>query len=355
MTTQVFTQTMILKNNHALGIGGWIKNMLILLVALQITQAAHAQNRNRAQKKARAWQLLKKYDPNGYQIVKAYYDTPASFRVGKTSVSLGGNIDFVVFLHGSSDADIAKDLNTVVHEVCHLYTQRLAYKKLKESPHLYNRNKRYSLFFIDTKQAVLVTQTKTFPSKEIAQIIPKELRTFRFATYVSPSQKSQGTQLEGVYGLLDELNAYYQGLKNSLNLYEYYTKETKQAPSDWFNFFTELDATYYAYTEFKFYILKYMIWAKKRHPMVYRSILNNQPFREAYNAIDQGFAQAIEDYFTLRKKILEQLKKKGHKVRETDRYTFINNRGRGNFRKPYNLLKTELAKPEYQQMMRVLK
>jgi hypothetical protein len=89
--------------------------------------------------------------------------------------------------------------------------------------------------------------------------------------------------------------------------------------------------------------------------MVYKSILNNQPFREAYNAIDQGFAKAIEDYFTLRKNILRQLKKKGHKVRETDRYTFINNRGRGNFRQPYNLLKTELAKPEYQQIMRVLK
>lgn len=346
----------MLKNAHAIGIGGWIKKILTLLVVLQTTaHVVHAQNRNRAQKKARAWQLLKKYDPNGYQIVKAYYDTPASFRVGKTSVSLGGNIDFVVFLHGSSDADIAKDLNTVVHEICHLYTQRLAYQKLKETPHLYNRNKRYSLFFINANKSILVTQTKTFPSKEIAQIVPKKLRTFRFATYVSPSQKSQGTQLEGVYGLLDELNAYYQGLKNSLNLHEYYTKETKQTPTDWFNFFTELDATYYAYTEFKFYILKYMIWAKKRHPMIYRGVLNNQSFKQAYNAIDQGFYKAIEDYFALRKKILEQLKKTGHKVRETDRYTFINNRGRGNFKKPYNLLKTELAKPEYQQMMQVLK
>lgn len=346
---------MMLENHRTLGLKRWIINVLVLLLFLQTTHRVFAQNRNRDQIKARAWQLLKQYDPSGYAIVKAYYDTPASFRVGKTSVSLGGNIDFVVFLHGASDADIAKDLNTVVHEICHLYTQRLAYKSLQNTPHLYDRKKHYSLFFINPKQSILVTQTKVFPSKEIAQIIPKELRTFRFSTYVSPSQKSQGTQVEGIYGLLDELNAYYQGLKNSMNLYDYYVKETKQTPTDWFNFFAEIDATYYAYTEFKFYILKYLQWAQKNHPSVYRDIVNNKSFKAAYKAIDQGFGESIAQYFALRKKILEQLKNKGHQVRETDRYTFIDNRGRGNFKQPYNLLKTELAKPEYQRVMRVLK
>ncbi|WP_045114946.1 hypothetical protein [Microscilla marina] len=345
----------LLKNDRNPYIMGWLKSVLILLCTIQITSTAYAQSRNRAQIKARAWQLLKKYDPNGYAIVKAYYDTPASFRIGKTSVSLGSNIDFVAFMNGATDADIAKDLNTVVHEICHLYTQRLAYQTLRKTPHLYNRNKHYSLFFIHTQQSILVTQTQTFPSKEIAQIVPKDLQTFRFATYISPSQKSQGTQLEGVYGLLDELNAYYQGAKNSMNLYNYYIKETKQTPADWFNFFAELDATYYAYLEFKFYILKYMIWAKKRHQLVYMGILGNRSFKKAYNAIDKGFGELIEQYFALRKKILNQLKEKGHKVRETERYTFIDNRGRGNFRKPYQLLKTELAKPAYQQVMRLLK
>lgn len=335
---------------------GLLERLIIVIVALSMqVMSGHAQNRNRAQIKARAWQLLKKYDPNGYAIVKAYYDTPASFRVGRTSVSLGSNIDFIAFMNGATDADIANDLNTVVHEVCHLYTQRLAYKTLQKTPAMYNRKKHYSLFFIDQKKAVLVTQTKTFPSKEIARIVPKELQTFRFATYISPSQTSQGTQVEGVYGLLDELNAYYQGTKNSMNLYNYYVKETKQTPADWFNFFSEIDATYYAYLEFKFYILKYMIWAQKHHRAVYMGILANKNFKEAYNAIDSGFGKLIEQYFALKKKILTELKEKGHKVRETERYTFIDNRGRGNFLKPYKLLKAEIVKPEYQQMIKILK
>lgn len=327
---------------------------MILALTLQ-TMGTCAQSRNRAQVKARAWQLLKKYDPNGYMIVKGYYDTPASFRVGKTSINLGSNIDFIAFMGGSTDADIANDLNTVVHEVCHLYTQRLAYKTLQKTPTLYNRKKHYSLFFINEKKSILVTQTQTFPSREISKAIPEKLRTFRFKTYIFPSQTSQGTQIEGIYGLLDEMNAYFQGTKTSMNLYKYYINETKQKPSDWFNFFSEIDANYYAYLEFKFYILKYMIWARKHHPYIYQGILANRNFRKAYNAVDEGFGQLITKYFTLKQKILDQLKEKGHKVRQTERYTFIDNRGRGNFLKPYKLLKAELAKPAYQLIMKALK
>lgn len=334
-----------------------LKKLIInlVLVFMLVMQVAFAQHRSRAQIKARAWQLLKKYDPNGYQIVTNYYNTPASFRVGKTSVSLGSNIDFVAFLNGTTDADIANDLNTVVHEVCHLYTQRLAYKLLQKTPALYNRNKRYSLFFINEKDSILVVQTKTFPSREIAAIIPEKLRTLRFKNYVYPSQPNQGTQVEGIYGLLDELNAYYQGTKTSMNLYQYYIKETKQAPADWFNFFSEIDATYFAYLEFKLYILKYLIWGRKKHPYIYRGIMANHNFRRAYNTIDQGFGALINDYFKLKEKILMQLKEKGHKVRQTERFTFIDNRGRGNFLQPYNLLKKELTKPVYTQMLKLLK
>ena len=314
-----------------------------------------AQHRSRAQIKARAWQLLKQYDPNGYKIVTSYYNTPASFRVAGRSINLGGDVDFIAFMNGATDADIANDLNTVVHEMCHLYTHRLAYKALRANSALYNSRKRYSLFYINEKDSILVTQTKTFPSKEIAQVIPEKLRTLRFKNYIYPSQPNQGTQIEGVYGLLDELNAYYQGTKTSMNLYQYYVKETKQTPADWFNFFAEIDATYFAYLEFKFYILKYMIWGQKKHPYIFQGIMANRNFRKAYNTIDMGFGALIDKYFKLKAQILEKLKKKGHKVRQTERYTFIDNRGRGNFLQPYNLLKSELSKPAYQQMMKLLK
>jgi len=331
------------------------KLIVQLVLALSVMSGGFAQHRSRTQIKARAWQLLKKYDPNGYNIVTNYYNTPASFRVAGRSINLGSDVDFIAFMNGATDADIAKDLNTVVHEVCHLYTQRLAYKFLQKNPALYNPRKRYSLFYINEKDSILVTQTKTFPSREIAQIVPEKLRTLRFKNYVYPSQPNQGTQLEGVYGLLDELNAYYQGTKNSMNLYQYYVKETKQTPADWFNFFAEIDATYFSYLEFKFYILKYMIWGQKKHPYIFQGIMANRNFRKAYNAIDVGFEALIDQYFKLKAQILEKLKQKGHKVRQTERYTFIDNRGRGNFLQPYKLLKAELSKPTYLQMMRLLK
>jgi hypothetical protein len=61
-------------------------------------------------------------------------------------------------------------------------------------------------------------KTKTFPSREIIPSIPENLRTFRFSDYVETTNEIQSTQNEGIYGLLDEFNSYYQGTKASFDL-----------------------------------------------------------------------------------------------------------------------------------------
>jgi len=287
---------------------------------------------------------LSNYSSDGYFILDEFYKSPINY--GGQSQS--GNDDFTTWIDGQSEHDIVKSLNTVVHEMDHGFTGRVYLKILKEAK-LPIEDEGYSAFYLGNQETRLVKHTDVFASKEINSVFPRNLITSRYETYIYPSEPVMGTQQDGVYGLLDEWNAYYNGTKTSYDLYRYY-KERRDDASGWAEFFTDYYGTYYAYLEFKSYILVYMIHAKKNYPQFYQGFMNNRDLLYSIRKTDEIWRSMILSFKGLKTKIITDLNVKGMDVEEKDGFIFINGTGSGNFSEIYNKFQEELSKPEYQEM-----
>jgi hypothetical protein len=181
----------------------------------------------------------------------------------------------------------------------------------------------------------------------------EDLRTFRF-DYIDTDSLDLGTQLQGVYGLLDEFNAYYLGTKTSYELLPYYLN--KGVNAEWGIFFNTVNGTLYGILEFKLYILKYLIFARENYPQIYSGIMANGKFREAFIKADRNAYLFILDYFSRKRSIYDHIEKFGYMVSETDEAIILETEdmltGYGNFMDIYNLLATELTKTVYTDLMK---
>jgi hypothetical protein len=289
------------------------------------------------------WKLLSKYCPDGYTILDEYYKSPSSYQ----GQSISGDSDFTKWIDGTRENDVIKSLNTVVHEMCHGYTGKLYLKGLKDAGLSIDGD--YSAYYLGNKEMKLVKHTKVFITKEINSIFPEKLKTSRYETYVYPSEAIMGSQQSGIYGLLDELNAYYQGTKTTLDLYNYYF-EYQNNVNGWLQFFTDFYGTYYAYLEFKGYMIIYMLYAEKNYKELYSQTLSNKDFLYAFKKTDENWRKLITDFIGIKKKIITNLGQEGLETSESSGFITINGQGVGNFAETYNLFQTELKDAKYQRI-----
>lgn len=294
------------------------------------------------------WQLLSAYSPDGYFILDEYYKAPTFY--GGQSVS--GDDDFTAWIHGNSEQEVVKSLNTVVHEMDHGYTGRL-YLKLLQEANKPAGDGHYSAFYLGDGETRLVPHSDVFVTAEINPEYPEKLVTSRYETYVHPSEPNMGSQQNGVYGLLDEWNAYYNGTRTSFDLYGYYRDQRNDA-AGWADFFTDYYSTYYAYLEFKSYILVYMMHARKNYPQLYRGFIENKDLLYALKRTDEIWTTLIDHFKLLKEHIMADLTAKGLEVKEKDGYFFIGGTGYSNFSETYNIFLQELRKPVYQETARSL-
>ena len=233
----------------------------LVFLCLCLQSCLFAQNYQKAS--SRALQILQKYDNAAYQMIQRYEAAPTSYKFGNAGIDLGNFTDFMEYIDGYEEKDIIQGLGTAVHEISHGYTFRMHYQYRQQTNQLDDLEATYSLIYQNPSQQTLIKHSTTFPSREMIKSFPESLRTPRFSTYISTKQDVQSTQQSGVYGLLDEWNAYYLDTRLACNLFEYYQNETPQKPEDWLRFMEGVDGVFYAHLEFKLYILKYLIFAKK--------------------------------------------------------------------------------------------
>lgn len=294
--------------------------------------------------------VLKLYSPTGYEIVHASETFPSSFRIGGFSIDMPNYGDFMKFYTG----DIGGSINTMVHEMCHHYSSMETYV-LNENNRDFDWNKHYICYYVGS-ETILVEFGDVFPSREMDRIAPAAIKVFRYDTYVSPSDPVQSTQIEGIFGLLDELNAYYQGTKAAYDMYEYYKTETPGKPADWLQYFSEIYGTHYAYLEFKLFILNYLLYAKQYKPDVYNAVIGNANFKKAYKIIDANWAQLITDIAKRKAEAFAFLRGEiGYTVSEANGYIMIQGTGRGVFTDEYNKLATELNRSVYAPVIAALR
>ncbi len=330
-----------------------MKKTLLILSFLSLATVLQAQTLNRKAMEKRTLEILQKYDPEALEIINTYQNAPLKYNFDGVQITLGAHTHFMEYIKGNTEENIIKHINTAVHEMNHGYTSVASYAHLQQNKKIkYNFEDEFYLYFINSKEKILVKLSPTFPSVKLARVIPKNLQTFRFSTYI---KGSSSTQEHGIYGLLDEMNAYYIGTRTSFLLYDYFLNERKAEGQEWLEYMQDIDGTLYAYLEFKYYILKYLLYAQTQHAAIYQEIMQNKAFKTAFLKIDQNFGQLAADYFQRREKLLNDLQSKGFSVKIDEKYTYIGNSGTGNFMDVYHLLEEELSKQTYQEMLKILK
>jgi hypothetical protein len=320
------------------------KKLAALFVCAVAVSAAAG---NDAFLKKKTLELLDAYCPDGSKIVRMCM--PLYPKISEN--------EFTTMIDGSDERACLTSINTVVHEENHGANTFIGREVLKQkygkfSDVFYE----YDYYYLRDGRFSLMRKTPTFPSIETVPDFPDELRTFRFDTYINTQNAIQSTQIEGIYGLLDEMNSYYQGTKASFDLLGYYEKKGKNA--DWHDYFTGVNSTHYGCLEFRLYILKYLMFAEKHHPDVYRGILNNKTWCGTFLEVDRNVSDLLRSYAEKKPAIFDRLRGYGWTVSETDNDLSIAANGRSsrhiNFESVVRLLSGEMKKPEYERMMRTV-
>jgi hypothetical protein len=238
-------------------------------------------------------ETLRKYSPSSYSIINQY-------KINGTSISFEGstissNMAHLEFCKMKDIKSFLSSISTTVHETTHAFDSQIPYMLAKQGLFKFNNFSNEGFIFDEnTKIGYNYPEIKFFQSRELASVIPENLRTFRFKTYVVPESNFQSTQSSGIIGLLDEFNAYYHGSKVIYDLLPVY-KEAYGNNFLWSwssDFASNADAFY----EFDFWIKEYLLYAKSNNPALYETLKSDQTFKSIYKNIRLRFSSLITQY-----------------------------------------------------------
>ena len=284
--------------------------------------------------------LLDTYCPNGAYILRA---TEAD----------GSN--FMVWLQ---DDTLLNRIETAVHEQSHAYTSYNSSYNMKKDP----ATGEYSIaieraYYLGEGSHIMVPETATYKTEEIASIVPESLRSFRYDTYVGAGA-TVDSNVNGIYGLMNEFTAYSWGSLAGISLYEYFLDQPLTA-ENWLEYVSIASSSYFAYSEFKFFILSYMLYAKENYPEIYEQTMNNQALLDAFRIVEIRYRATVEQYFANLDSLEEYLEANGLDTKRENGYFYISTggggySGRGTSEETYTLLENAMQAPEYVEMYNLM-
>lgn len=167
--------------------------------------------------------------------------------------------------------------NTVVHESCH---------HINEFPNSY---------YVSDKISIPYKTPELFNSNELTKIIPvgEQKIVSRFDPYIIPKQENQGSQRDGIYGLLDEFNAYFISSKFDWELVTQKSRVYKQYPSYKNSLENYRITTQEAFYEFSIMMAWYLDYANKKYPVVYKTIIEDKNLKVAFTLLFNKFQNLI--------------------------------------------------------------
>ena len=279
---------------------------------------AYALDKNAEINEENILEMLDTYDPDGAYIIHFSLDE--------------GN-DILIWFDNSEK--IIDGVGTAVHEETHRYI-------------LQNHLAGEEEIYIGDGQSVHVTYTEVFDSSEMAAEVSSELQTFRFDNYVGNPDANMASDIDGIYGLLNEFTAYCWDLNNTVCLYDYYKAEAN-TDEDWLSYINQFDNGRMAYSEFNYYILNYLAYARENHPNVYEGIVSNDGFTEAYLIIENKYRSLIETAEQYIDEIVKEYngEKDGNAI-------YFGSTGTALSEEDYVKLVNETSKAEYQEIYQTL-
>lgn len=167
-----------------------------------------------------------------------------------------------------------KDFNTVVHETCHTA----------------NFNTHY---FISESITIPVISTDIYNSHELIKVIPKEkYQSFFRNTYIFEESETS-SQVNGIFGLLNEFSAYYNGSKADWDILTNKEKIIQKFRS-YKEGIQELTVTTWdAYYEFSVMMAWYLDYSRLQYPDQYKLLMSNKALRVAYTLLDNRFGELV--------------------------------------------------------------
>lgn len=221
-------------------------------------------------------ELASKYAPDAYHILS----------------SCENFSKFTVYAkEANSRIELLDQWNTVVHETAHGYDFRLA-------------NYGEKAYFLGDGIVIKMPKGKLYNTHELASSIPSATRQsiMRFDPYITGASPNLSSQVSGIYGLLEEMTAYYHGTKASVDTYEYFRSFCPDKNFEcWGKGYLEDPATTLsALYEFRLFIAWYLDYAEKHHRDVYKATMNNRPLRTVYTLVDQKFEALILEFEQIR-------------------------------------------------------
>jgi len=186
-------------------------------------------------------------------------------------------------------------------------------------------------------------------SEEMTVLIPEENRTFRFNDYVG-SGSPLSSNRSGIYGLLDEFNAYQMGMNYGVNMFDYYCAQESSFES-WRQYINGCENNRQAYAEFRYYILTYLLYAKEHYPAIYEGLMNNEKLRYAFTIVEANFAEDIAQYEADLNRLAKGEIPGTGKIRVDEDTVWFGNKGTGRFTAEYKKLMAAMSAPAYVEMM----
>ena len=205
-----------------------------------------------------------------------------------------------------SDKIVLREIEVVIHESTHGF-------------HGWENNR----FIVSETEYVDVQNTNFIKTSLIADDMINRndaiLDLQLFNIYVN--RKNSASDIGGIYGLMDEYCAYYNGISAAWILYKEFKKEEELScvsngiylPDGRVLRYTIEDsiAKQYkdckedvgidalghmdAFYEFNSFIAAYLIYAQEYHPNIYNDIMNNTEFLLAYAIVTKNYQQLVEE------------------------------------------------------------
>lgn len=231
------------------------------------------------QNSAVAWKIFKNYYEQGYRTfemedgsvthVLNYYDD---------NLLPGAIAEYYPFIEASSPSSFA----TVVHESTH----RNNYIESGRSDGLFEHTYAY---FTTPKGIVKVRLYDKLNSIYLKEYLPDSLtdEIFRFNAYIANEGNNMSSQVDGIYGLLDEMCAYYHETQALWDAKEAYAdnSELKNALAEGIT----------AFYEFQFFTNQYLKMIEEEYNWALSNLRNDNDFRIAFTFIYDAYEKLVNE------------------------------------------------------------
>jgi len=208
--------------------------------------------------------------------------------------------DYLFLCNDRSEINNLKCIPTILHERYHEYNNSL------NGPTTGYRN-----YFFRGKVYRLIKQS-VFKTSLMSAIVPTALQhhSNRYQIYVNGlsiagNEMRQDAGENGIYGLLEELGAYYLSSLSYVREYDYLSQKADfNDPIVGYQYLGGMGSILSSGSEFKLFIGYYLLYARQYRQELYASLINDKEFRFLYRALNDSFTSVIAEYGSNRDKIL---------------------------------------------------